>query len=237
MGPTMGGDPLQMMAQALGLTPEQKSKAEPLLDKTRARMKAIQEEAEQKMHAAMKEAHAQLEPLLTDEQKKKVKEMHQHMEHARASQHGREGEGKPGERHDMEGALERALERSISGLNLSPDQKQKMEGAMRETSKELREILSNNNISREDQMAKMREMREKISARISPFLNDEQKKKLEEFKARHERGEHRTEGGGVRPRPEGQEVRPAEKPEPKPDAKPEPKADAKPEAKADDKPL
>ena len=51
MGPASGSDYLQMMGRALGLTPDQKAKAEPLMDKTRARIKAIQEEAEQKMKA------------------------------------------------------------------------------------------------------------------------------------------------------------------------------------------
>jgi len=201
--PSMGGDHLEMMSKALGLTPEQMAKAEPLMDKTRARMKAIQEESAERIKAAVREAHAQLVPLLNDEQKKKFRAMHEHKEKpAPESARGAEAPGKksppearpePREASGLKPPREpgNMTERIFASLGLSPDQKEKVKVIMDESHGRMKELSENSQIPQEDKMRKSKKLREEIVEKIKPILNPEQVKKLEELKARHEAGERR----------------------------------------------
>src|SRR4051812_37741771 len=77
----MMGNPLEHLSKDLNLTDEQKTKVQPIIDQ----MKAIHEEAMQKMHALMESAGAQIRPLLTPEQQVKfdaMKKAHEDMKKA-----------------------------------------------------------------------------------------------------------------------------------------------------------
>lgn len=70
-----GPNPLEHLAEALSLTPDQKTKIQPIIDQAKPQMKAIHEEAMQKAKALMDSTMAQIRPLLTPEQQTKADEM------------------------------------------------------------------------------------------------------------------------------------------------------------------
>jgi len=81
----MMGNPLEHLSKDLSLTDEQKTKVQPIIDQVKPQMKAIHEEAMQKMHALMESTGAQIRPLLTPEQQVKfdaMKKAHEDMKKA-----------------------------------------------------------------------------------------------------------------------------------------------------------
>jgi hypothetical protein len=233
MGPgpsPMGADHLQRLGSALGLNPEQQAKVRPIFEKVGPRMKAIQAEAEAKTREVLKDAHAALEPLLNDDQKKKLRELHAHMEASHAAHQQQSGQshaephreaGKPGEH-------------MRSGLDLNPDQQAKMKAAMESSRAKMKAIAEDSKLSPQDKEAKMRELHESMAESMNPFLNEDQRKKMEEMRKMH--GERHAEaGGGTREKPKAsaEEMRKAEAPK-------EPSKDAPqdaPKGKPEDKPL
>ncbi|HEX8077879.1 MAG TPA: hypothetical protein VF511_08695 [Chthoniobacterales bacterium] len=78
-------NPLEHLSKDLNLTEDQKTKVQPILDGAKPQMKAIHEEAMQKMHALMESTGAQIRPLLTPEQQVKfdaMKKAHEDMRKA-----------------------------------------------------------------------------------------------------------------------------------------------------------
>jgi|SRR5947209_3123954 len=78
----MMGNPFEHLSKELGLTEDQKTKVQPIIDQAKPQMKAIHEEAMQKMHALMESTGAQIRPLLTPEQQVKydaMKKAHEDM--------------------------------------------------------------------------------------------------------------------------------------------------------------
>jgi Spy/CpxP family protein refolding chaperone len=81
----MMGNPLENLGKDLNLTDDQKTKVQPIIDQMKPQMKAIHEEAMQKMHALMESAGAQIRPLLTPEQQVRfdaMKKAHEDMKKA-----------------------------------------------------------------------------------------------------------------------------------------------------------
>jgi Spy/CpxP family protein refolding chaperone len=81
----MMGNPLEHLSKDLNLTDDQKTKVQPIIDQAKPQMKAIHEEAMQKMHALMESTGAQIRPLLTPEQQVKfdaIKKAHEDMKKA-----------------------------------------------------------------------------------------------------------------------------------------------------------
>ena len=77
---------LQMLSQKLNLTDDQKAKIKPILEQHLKDRDAImkdtsltQEQKHEKMKASMDAAHAQMDPILNDEQKKQFAQMMQDM--------------------------------------------------------------------------------------------------------------------------------------------------------------
>ena len=62
------------MTEQLNLTPEQKAKSQPIVDQATPQIESIRREAMQKTKAVMDNAMAQIRPLLTPEQQKKLDE-------------------------------------------------------------------------------------------------------------------------------------------------------------------
>ena len=209
-----------MFASALNLNAEQKAKAEPLMDRTRAKIKAIQAEAGEKVQAALKEAHAQLEPLLNDEQRMRMGKMREHMsQHMKgAEEHRRPGFEVDRKRPEQAGQAQGfPFERAFSALNLTPEQKEKVKTILEESRGKMKEIAG---LSDQDKAAKSKEMREAVISQIRPILTPDQQKKLEEMKEHH--GErHDGPGGGVRERPKAPEAETRKPEAPKDPAKPE----------------
>jgi Spy/CpxP family protein refolding chaperone len=72
---------LETMTERLNLTPEQKTKVEPIIDQTSPQIQIIRRDAEQKIKTLVDNAMAQIRPILTPEQQKMLDE----------SQHQRRG--------------------------------------------------------------------------------------------------------------------------------------------------
>jgi Spy/CpxP family protein refolding chaperone len=61
---------LETMTDRLYLTPEQKTKVQPIIDQTSPQIQAIRRDAEQKIRALVDNAMVQIRPILTPEQQK-----------------------------------------------------------------------------------------------------------------------------------------------------------------------
>src|SRR6266550_2523979 len=84
------GNPLDRMTETLNLTPEQKTKVQPILDQAKPQIVAIHQDAMQKSKAVMDSTMAQIRPLLTPEQQTKldsVQKAHQDMHNAMQELH------------------------------------------------------------------------------------------------------------------------------------------------------
>ncbi len=85
--------PLERTTEKLNLTPEQKAKVQPIIDQATPQIENIRREAMQKTKAAVDNAMAQIRPLLTAEQQKKLDDSQNDR------RGGREGRGGRGGRH------------------------------------------------------------------------------------------------------------------------------------------
>jgi Spy/CpxP family protein refolding chaperone len=82
----------------LNLTPEQFAKLQPVFEKTAAKLEAIRKETGQRVGQAMNEAHDQIAPELTPEQRKKlqaIEERHRRYRHRHRFHHGPHDEPPP----------------------------------------------------------------------------------------------------------------------------------------------
>jgi len=89
----MMGNPFEHLTKELGLTDDQKTKVQPIIDQAKPQMKAIHEEAMLKMHALMESTGAQIRPMLTPEQQVKfdaMKKAHEDMRKAMQDMHAAE---------------------------------------------------------------------------------------------------------------------------------------------------
>jgi Spy/CpxP family protein refolding chaperone len=84
------GNPLEHMTETLNLTPDQKTKVQPILDQAKPQIVAIHQDAMQKTKAVMDSTMSQIRPLLTPEQQQKldaVQKAHQDMHNAAKELH------------------------------------------------------------------------------------------------------------------------------------------------------
>ena len=89
-GHGMMGNPLEHLTKDLDLTPDQQAKVGPIVDQAKPQIRAIHEEAMQKMRAVMESTTAQIRPLLTPEQQQKLdamKKAHEDMHKAMEEMH------------------------------------------------------------------------------------------------------------------------------------------------------
>lgn len=102
------------------------------------------------------------------------------------------------------------LERMKTDLALTPDQVEKIKGFYDEQVAAAKEAFSGQNPDREAIMAKMKEAREAIEAKIATILTPEQNAKWEELKKQREaemaerrakREKKGADGGGNKPNP------------------------------------
>jgi Spy/CpxP family protein refolding chaperone len=90
------GSPFDRMTEQLNLTPEQKAKVQPIMDQARPQLEAIHRDAMEKAKAVMEQAKAQIRPLLTPEQQKKLDEAKSERSgkrEGRGGRHGHRGQG------------------------------------------------------------------------------------------------------------------------------------------------
>ena len=84
----------------MNLTPEQKAKVQPIIDQATPQIKEIRREAMQKTKTVMDNAMAQIRPMLTPEQQKKLEEA------KNDRRGGHEGRGGRSEHQGQEGQNE-----------------------------------------------------------------------------------------------------------------------------------
>src|SRR6266704_1213905 len=66
------GFALERLTEGLDLTPDQQAKVQPIIDRAKPQIAAIQREARQKMKTMMDSTMSQIRPLLTPDQQKKL---------------------------------------------------------------------------------------------------------------------------------------------------------------------
>ena len=91
---------LESMTDRLNLTPDQKTKVQPIIDQTNPQIQAIRRDAEQKIRALVDNAVTQIRPILTPEQQKTLDESQQQRRGGRRA--GLKGQGGPEEQGDQE---------------------------------------------------------------------------------------------------------------------------------------
>ncbi len=92
-------DMMENMTQSLNLTPDQKTKIQPILDEAKPKMEAIHRDAMEKSRALMEDTKAKIRPMLTPEQQKTLDDM----KNNRRGHKGRHGGGNGGNGGDDEG--------------------------------------------------------------------------------------------------------------------------------------
>lgn len=78
-------------------------------------------------------------------------------------------------------------------MNLTDDQKTQIKPILENEASQMKTLRDDSSLSREDRMQKMQTIMADSRSKISPILNDDQKKKLEEMKSQGHgrRGGHR----------------------------------------------
>ena len=79
---------IERITESLNLTPEQKTKVQPILDQARPQIEDIRREALQKTKAVMDNVKAQIRPMLTPEQQQKLDEVRNDRHADRAERKG-----------------------------------------------------------------------------------------------------------------------------------------------------
>ncbi len=87
------GDMIEHMTESLNLTPEQKTKVQPILDDAKSKMQAIRRDAMEKSKAAMEDMKTKIRPMLTPEQQKQLDEMKNNRRGGHKGRHGHGGSG------------------------------------------------------------------------------------------------------------------------------------------------
>ena len=84
------------------------------------------------------------------------------------------------------GTPEQQLNRIAEQLNLTAEQKGKIEPILKEQGEKIRALRGDQNLSREDRTAKLQEIRKAANAKIKPILTADQTRKWEEMQQRRE---------------------------------------------------
>ena len=93
---------LETMTDRLYLTPDQKTKVQPIIDQTNPQIQAIRRDAEQKIKALVDNAVTQIRPILTPEQQKILDEsQHQHRGGRRAGLRNRGNAEEQGDQEEV----------------------------------------------------------------------------------------------------------------------------------------
>ena len=82
---------LERMTENLDLTAEQKAKVQPIVDQAAPQLETIHRDAMEKSKAVVKNAMAQIRPMLTPEQQKKLDEAQNERHGGREGRGGRKG--------------------------------------------------------------------------------------------------------------------------------------------------
>ena len=85
-------------------------------------------------------------------------------------------------------SVEQQMERMTTQLNLTDEQKPKVEAVLKESAKKRQEIFSDSSFDRSQMREKMQPIMEEQNKKLKAILTDEQYKKYEEMQQRMKKG-------------------------------------------------
>ena len=88
--------------------------------------------------------------------------------------------------------IQARLKQISEQLNLTDEQKEKLKPIFQEQFAKLRELRQNDTLSREDKLAKVKELREDINKKVEPILTAEQKEKWQKVQQRRAKRQEKT---------------------------------------------
>src|SRR5437868_12333548 len=107
-----------------------------------------------------------------------------------AQQGGTEGHAHKGMRGQGHGEMmdpQAALDHMSKELNLTEDQKTKIQPILQDTQKQMQDVRNDTSLSQQDRMAKVRSVHENAMKQVEPILTAEQREKWEKMQQnRHE---------------------------------------------------
>jgi Spy/CpxP family protein refolding chaperone len=159
--------------QDLNLTEAQKAKMAEL----KAKHKQEREAEKGDRKALMQRHRAEMETLLTPEQKTKMQQKHADKSAAYKKGQGRKGEGKMGRKGGGDRRADVAKE-----LNLSSDQQAKMKTAQTDFRTKMQALRTDNSLTTEQKAAKRKELAQQHQAQVKSILNKEQQQKMQSLR-------------------------------------------------------
>lgn len=166
------------MAKELNLTADQQAKLKQLMDADRAKMKAIhqdqsltKEQKKQQTQALRETMKKDMDSILTPEQQQKLASLH-------------EARKKTGE------------DRLASKLNLTAEQKAKMQSIMQTAHEQTKAIRDDQSLSKQDKQAKIQQLHESMKSQVNAILTPDQQQKFAQMHEHMGKGRHRGGFGG-----------------------------------------
>jgi Spy/CpxP family protein refolding chaperone len=168
---------LQRMSQHLNLTDDQKARLTPIVQNEAEQARAIRQDTSltpEQRRAKMKElrqsTRTQIEPILTAEQKEKMDTFARRGKAMRGSK----GMGTDTGRH---------MDRLSQKLNLTDEQKSKLQPLFEEHRKQMQSLRQDTSLTPEQKRAKLKELRQANHQQMMSVLTPEQQQKLEQMRA------------------------------------------------------
>ena len=169
-GPGMMGD---KMAKKLNLTADQQAKLQQLMAADRAKMQALHQDQSLTKEQRMEQSRAlrqtmkeDMDSVLTPEQQKKLASMHE------------------GHRPGGPMGMKRGEDRMAQELNLTADQKTKVQSIMGSAHQQSKAIHEDQSLSIQDKHAKIKQLHESMKSQVNSVLTPEQQQKFAQL---HER--------------------------------------------------
>lgn len=168
---------IQRMSQHLNLTEDQKSKITPILQSQMEQARSIRQDTSltpDQRRAKMKElresTRSQIEPILTPEQREKMENFAQRRKEMRG---GRE----------MGMGSARQMDRLSQKLNLTDEQKSKLQPLFEEHRKQMQSLWQDTSLTPEQRREKAKELRQANHQQMLAILTPEQQQKLQQMRA------------------------------------------------------
>ncbi|HYG99594.1 MAG TPA: hypothetical protein VD837_10720 [Terriglobales bacterium] len=173
---------LERMSQRLGLTDDQKSRLTPILQNDFDQARAIRQDTSltrdqrrAKLAELRQSTRAQIEPILTDEQR------------AKFGKAGMRGKGMGGGHRGMGMDPSRRLDRFGQGLNLTDEQKAKLQPLFEQQRTQMQALRQDTSLTPEQKRTKMKELRDANHQKVMAILTPEQQQKMQQMFAKHGR--------------------------------------------------
>jgi len=178
----------EMMAKELNLTEQQKASLKSIHEAERNEMKNLKtgslsaEQQKAKRQELHKKYSEQAQAVFTPEQKEQMKTMK-----AQWKAEGKNGKGKRGDKpEDQKGGFKKGNDFSAQ-LNLTADQKQKMESLRNESKTQMTAIRNDKSLSEDEKKAKMQELRKTQQQKMNSILTAEQIEKMKSLRKDHQK--------------------------------------------------